>query len=140
MKLFTKQLCWISWFNSLLAPLRVWQLFVCFICGNYVFLVVVVVNHSKASPRYFASSFAPKNQKLHPFIRHIPIENPFHPFANLHANIMIKAILVFNNHGKPRLSKFYQYFVSLIAIQSIKPWKFIDQYLFPEWGYATADH
>ncbi|KAH9640618.1 hypothetical protein HF086_000562 [Spodoptera exigua] len=24
---------------------------------------------------------------------------------------MIKAILVFNNHGKPRLSKFYQYFV-----------------------------
>lgn len=26
--------------------------------------------------------------------------------------IMIKAILVFNNHGKPRLSKFYQYFVS----------------------------
>lgn len=26
---------------------------------------------------------------------------------------MIKAILVFNNHGKPRLSKFYQYFVSL---------------------------
>lgn len=25
---------------------------------------------------------------------------------------MIKAILVFNNHGKPRLSKFYQYFVS----------------------------
>lgn len=27
---------------------------------------------------------------------------------------MIKAILVFNNHGKPRLSKFYQYFVSII--------------------------
>lgn len=25
---------------------------------------------------------------------------------------MIKAILVFNNHGRPRLSKFYQYFVS----------------------------
>ena len=25
---------------------------------------------------------------------------------------MIKAILVFNNHGKPRLSKFYQYYVS----------------------------
>jgi len=25
---------------------------------------------------------------------------------------MIKAILVFNNHGKPRMSKFYQYFVS----------------------------
>lgn len=23
---------------------------------------------------------------------------------------MIKAILVFNNHGKPRLTKFYQYF------------------------------
>lgn len=26
---------------------------------------------------------------------------------------MIKAILVFNNHGRPRLSKFYQYFVSI---------------------------
>lgn len=26
---------------------------------------------------------------------------------------MIKAILVFNNHGKPRLSKFYQFYVSL---------------------------
>jgi hypothetical protein len=25
---------------------------------------------------------------------------------------MIKAILVFNNHGKPRMSKFYQFFVS----------------------------
>ena len=24
---------------------------------------------------------------------------------------MIKAILVFNNHGKPRLTKFYQYYV-----------------------------
>lgn len=30
---------------------------------------------------------------------------------------MIKAILVFNNHGKPRLSKFYQYFVSVILIR-----------------------
>lgn len=29
---------------------------------------------------------------------------------------MIKAILVFNNHGKPRLSKFYQFFVSIIII------------------------
>lgn len=28
---------------------------------------------------------------------------------------MIKAILVFNNHGKPRLSKFYQYFVSVMT-------------------------
>nr|CAD7405028.1 unnamed protein product [Timema cristinae] len=27
---------------------------------------------------------------------------------------MIKAILVFNNHGKPRMSKFYQYFVHYI--------------------------
>ena len=25
---------------------------------------------------------------------------------------MIKAILVFNNHGKPRMSRFYQYYVS----------------------------
>ena len=25
---------------------------------------------------------------------------------------MIKAILIFNNHGKPRLNKFYQYYVS----------------------------
>jgi AP-3 complex subunit sigma len=25
---------------------------------------------------------------------------------------MIKAILIFNNHGKPRLSKFYEYYVS----------------------------
>lgn len=28
---------------------------------------------------------------------------------------MIKAILVFNNHGRPRLSKFYQYFVSKLC-------------------------
>lgn len=27
---------------------------------------------------------------------------------------MIKAILIFNNHGKPRLNKFYQYYVSTI--------------------------
>lgn len=26
---------------------------------------------------------------------------------------MIKAILIFNNHGKPRLIRFYQYFVSI---------------------------
>ena len=25
---------------------------------------------------------------------------------------MIKAILVFNNHGKPRMTKFYEYYVS----------------------------
>lgn len=25
---------------------------------------------------------------------------------------MIKAILIFNNHGKPRLSKFYEHYVS----------------------------
>ena len=24
---------------------------------------------------------------------------------------MIKAILIFNNHGKPRLTKFYEYYV-----------------------------
>lgn len=28
------------------------------------------------------------------------------------ATIMIKAILIFNNHGKPRLSKFYEHYVS----------------------------
>ncbi|KAL7638459.1 UNVERIFIED_CONTAM: hypothetical protein RMT77_011029 [Armadillidium vulgare] len=33
---------------------------------------------------------------------------------------MIKAILVFNNHGKPRLSKFYQYFVEEMQQQIIK--------------------
>lgn len=27
---------------------------------------------------------------------------------------MIKAILIFNNHGKPRLIRFYQYFVSIV--------------------------
>ena len=26
---------------------------------------------------------------------------------------MISAILIFNNHGKPRLSKFYEFYVSL---------------------------
>lgn len=44
----------------------------------------------------------------------------FLPTTQLHSNRsihfdrnkMIKAILVFNNHGRPRLSKFYQYFVS----------------------------
>lgn len=35
---------------------------------------------------------------------------------------MIKAILVFNNHGRPRLSKFYQYFVS---IQYVAPQNFL---------------
>ena len=29
---------------------------------------------------------------------------------------MIKAILVFNNHGKPRLTKFYQYYVSIFLV------------------------
>lgn len=33
---------------------------------------------------------------------------------------MIKAILVFNNHGKPRLSKFYQYFVSVLNKEFIE--------------------
>ncbi|KAK8396025.1 hypothetical protein O3P69_005243 [Scylla paramamosain] len=33
---------------------------------------------------------------------------------------MIKAILVFNNHGKPRLSKFYQYFNEEMQQQIIK--------------------
>ncbi|XP_030557616.1 uncharacterized protein LOC115760439 isoform X2 [Drosophila novamexicana] len=33
---------------------------------------------------------------------------------------MIKAILVFNNHGKPRLSKFYQYFDENLQQQIIK--------------------
>ncbi|KAF6211303.1 hypothetical protein GE061_014420 [Apolygus lucorum] len=33
---------------------------------------------------------------------------------------MIKAILVFNNHGKPRLIKFYQYFVEELQQQIIK--------------------
>lgn len=32
---------------------------------------------------------------------------------------MIKAILIFNNHGKPRLIRFYQYFVSTEQIFSI---------------------
>lgn len=34
---------------------------------------------------------------------------------------MIKAILIFNNHGKPRLIRFYQYFVSIfeVAAQNI---------------------
>jgi len=29
---------------------------------------------------------------------------------------MIKAILVFNNHGKPRLLKFYHYYVSFALV------------------------
>merc|ERR1712137_808487 len=33
---------------------------------------------------------------------------------------MIKAILIFNNHGKPRLSKFYQYFNEDMQQQIIK--------------------
>nr|CAD7202621.1 unnamed protein product [Timema douglasi] len=33
---------------------------------------------------------------------------------------MIKAILVFNNHGKPRMSKFYQYFNEDMQQQIIK--------------------
>uniref|UniRef100_A0A0B7AGB3 AP complex mu/sigma subunit domain-containing protein n=2 Tax=Arion vulgaris TaxID=1028688 RepID=A0A0B7AGB3_9EUPU len=33
---------------------------------------------------------------------------------------MIKAILVFNNHGKPRLTKFYQYFPEDIQLQIIR--------------------
>ena len=33
---------------------------------------------------------------------------------------MIKAILIFNNHGKPRLSKFYQYYNESQQQQIIK--------------------
>ena len=32
---------------------------------------------------------------------------------------MIKAILVFNNHGKPRLIKFYSYYVSTVTIVTL---------------------
>ena len=32
---------------------------------------------------------------------------------------MIKAILVFNNHGKPRVNKFYQYYVSSIYVKTL---------------------
>lgn len=56
---------------------------------------------------------------------------------------MIKAILVFNNHGKPRLSKFYQYFVSItiISICYYKPVKFNKLFFFSsEWGHATTDN
>lgn len=38
---------------------------------------------------------------------------------------MIKAILVFNNHGKPRLSKFYQYFVSILHYLKNQTWSFV---------------
>ena len=34
---------------------------------------------------------------------------------------MIKAILVFNNHGKPRVNKFYQYYVSSIYVKTLIP-------------------
>ncbi len=34
------------------------------------------------------------------------------PVSLRSASIMIKAILIFNNHGKPRLSKFYEHYVS----------------------------
>ena len=33
---------------------------------------------------------------------------------------MIKAILVFNNHGKPRLTKFYQYYVSRLEFEKMR--------------------
>lgn len=33
---------------------------------------------------------------------------------------MIKAILVFNNHGKPRLMKFYQYYVSTLKQRNLQ--------------------
>lgn len=51
---------------------------------------------------------------------------------------MIKAILVFNNHGKPRLSKFYQYFVSWICqcLSNVYPYWI----LVPDRGYATTDN
>lgn len=39
---------------------------------------------------------------------------------------MIKAILIFNNHGKPRLIRFYQYFVSIFqaAVQKHQRFSF----------------
>jgi AP-3 complex subunit sigma len=36
----------------------------------------------------------------------------FHHVHHRYSIAMIRAILVFNNHGKPRLLKFYEYFVS----------------------------
>lgn len=57
---------------------------------------------------------------------------------------MIKAILVFNNHGKPRLSKFYQYFVSIRAVEIYhhnSMWNSIGRiHLFSERGHATTDY
>lgn len=53
---------------------------------------------------------------------------------------MIQAILVFNNHGKPRLTKFYTYFVSkkveVIEI-SYHPYVLL---LIAEWAPATANN
>ena len=48
---------------------------------------------------------------------------------------MIKGILVINNHGKPRLTKFYEHLVSLLRSQP-------EQYViracfFPVRGYTT---
>lgn len=65
--------------------------------------------------------------------------------------IMIKAILVFNNYGKPRLSKFYQYFVSTprptncpfneeLWIFTMKHIRSLIDSSIVEWRHATANH
>lgn len=44
---------------------------------------------------------------------------PFCPPPPRAQLVMIKAILIFNNHGKPRLSKFYEHYVSNVFILCI---------------------
>ena len=45
---------------------------------------------------------------------------------------MIKAILVFNNHGKPRMSRFYQFYVRLFQYSEYKPIQISLHYLTDE--------
>ena len=33
---------------------------------------------------------------------------------------MISAVLVFNNHGKPRVNQFYQHYVSFLRLLSLR--------------------
>ena len=68
------------------------------------------------SPTMRSNVTSVKSRK-HLYIENVlPFFDEFHIFTNLlllcSVYKMIKAILVFNNHGKPRLSKFYQYYVS----------------------------
>jgi hypothetical protein len=49
------------------------------------------------------------------------IDYPLRALFPFCSPIMIKGVLIINNHGKPRLTKFYEYFVCSAILTNARP-------------------